>query len=213
MPVQEADSAASREFERQVENLLAKGYPALAGLREDEFLRRVMPLASVLPVDGLGEASRRTAFAVVVRSDLVPCREAIGLVELDGRPGFTQMDADDLERFTPVPEIARPPGFAHLVTDVDTGRSTLNVTPDEAFELIAAEGRLPLTIDEGIALVTHHPELLETGNSFSLLGSRCGDRRVTAIWLSKKRPRLGWCWAGNPHTWLGSASCASRVGA
>ncbi|MGQ0669203.1 MAG: DUF5701 family protein [Actinomycetota bacterium] len=26
-------------------------------------------------------------------------------------------------------------------------------------------------------------------------------------------PRLGWCWAGNPHTWLGSASCGAGVGA
>jgi hypothetical protein len=60
-------------------------------------------------------------------------------------------------------------------------------------------------------VVTHHPDLLGSGNRFSMLGSRCGDRRVTAIWVSQRRPRLGWCWAGAPHTWLGSASCASRV--
>jgi hypothetical protein len=35
---------------------------------------------------------------------------------------------------------------------------------------------------------------------------------VTAIWISKGAPKLGWCWAGNPHTWLGSASCAKRIG-
>ncbi|MEI2690845.1 MAG: DUF5701 family protein [Anaerolineae bacterium] len=45
-----------------------------------------------------------------------------------------------------------------------------------------------------------------------LLASRCGDKRVPAFWLSQNRPKLGWCWAGNPHTWLGSASCAERVG-
>ena len=77
---------------------------------------------------------------------------------------------------------------------------------------ILAAGRLPLTLDEGIAVVTHHPDLLSSGNRFSMLGSRCGDRRVTAIWVSQRRPRLGWCWAGAPHTWLGSASCGSRVG-
>jgi Family of unknown function (DUF5701) len=47
---------------------------------------------------------------------------------------------------------------------------------------------------------------------FSLAGSRCGDRRVTALWISQNRPKLGWCWAGNPHTWLGTASCADRTG-
>ncbi|MFC7594946.1 DUF5701 family protein [Terrabacter sp. GCM10028922] len=29
----------------------------------------------------------------------------------------------------------------------------------------------------------------------------------------KSAPKLGFCWAGNRHTWLGIASCAARVGA
>jgi len=87
----------------------------------------------------------------------------------------------------------------------------LNVTPDDALESIISKGRSPLTIDEGLALVTQYPEVLESRNAFSILGSRCGDRRVPALWLSKGRPRLGWCWAGNPHSWLGSASCGGRA--
>ena len=59
--------------------------------------------------------------------------------------------------------------------------------------------------------MTHHPEAVDRNDGFSLLASRCGDRRVGALWISKGRPKLGWCWAGNPHTWLGSASCAARV--
>jgi len=86
------------------------------------------------------------------------------------------------------------------------------VPPDDAMPKILAANRSPLTVDEGIALVTQHPEVLLTGSRFSMLGSRCGDRRVTAIWVSQNRPRLGWCWAGAPHTWLGSASCGGRVG-
>ena len=35
--------------------------------------------------------------------------------------------------------------------------------------------------EEGVALVTHHPEILRNSNCFSLLGSRRGDRRVTAL--------------------------------
>jgi hypothetical protein len=27
-----------------------------------------------------------------------------------------------------------------------------------------------------------------------------------------KQANLGWCWDGNPHTWLGSASCKTRIG-
>ena len=38
-----------------------------------------------------------------------------------------------------------------------------------------------------------------------------GDKRVPALWVSARRPRLGWCFQGAPHTWLGSASCGGRV--
>jgi hypothetical protein len=123
---------------------------------------------------------------------------------------FTTMDSDDLARFTPIDGVEIPAG-PYVLEDVDTGAAFLNVTPDEALPRILAAGRSPLTIEEGIALLVHDPELLRTHNAFSLLGSRCGDRRVPALWTSKGRPRLGWCWAGNPHTWLGSASCAARI--
>jgi hypothetical protein len=138
--------------------------------------------------------------------------EAIADAVLGARQGFTTMEPDDLARFAPIESVEVPDG-RYVLEDVDTGRDTLNLTPDDALPRIAAEGRSPLTVDEGLALVAQFPELLRTHNAFSLLGSRCGDRRVTAIWVSKGAPRLGWCWAGNPHTWLGSASCARRVAA
>lgn len=157
-----------------------------------------------------GEGAR-IAFVIVVGSELVPRDQAMTLVELGGKAGFTTMEADDLGRFTLVEGARVPIGSAYLVGDIDTGRGTLNVPPDEAFETIARENRSPLTIDEGVALITHYPEVLTTWTCFSMLGSRCGDRRVTAMWISDGRPRLSWCWAGNPHTWLGSASCGARV--
>ena len=43
-----------------------------------------------------------------------------------------------------------------------------------------------LTIEEGIALVTHYPEAAARNAGFSLLGSRCGDRRVPALWISER---------------------------
>ena len=101
---------------------------------------------------------------------------------------------------------------AYLLLDVDTGGSTLDMPPDLAMNRIREHGRSPLTIEEGVAVVTHYPDLLRSRDCFSMLGSRCGDRRVTAVWLSVGRPRLGWCWAGATHTWLGSASCGARLG-
>jgi hypothetical protein len=86
------------------------------------------------------------------------------------------------------------------------------VPPEQALPTITARQRSPLTMEEGIAIVTHHPEFLRKNHCFSLLGSRGTDRRVPALWISEGRPRLGWCWDGAPHTWLGSASCGSRIG-
>lgn len=87
------------------------------------------------------------------------------------------------------------------------------MTPAAAVDAMAAVGRLPITIDEGIALVTQFPAALASNRCFSLVGSRCGDRRVPALWISQGAPKLGWCWHGNPHTWLGSASARpERIG-
>ncbi|CAM5297405.1 putative protein OS=Streptomyces tendae OX=1932 GN=GUR47_27180 PE=4 SV=1 [Streptomyces tendae] len=75
---------------------------------------------------------------------------------------------------------------------------------------VAGRGRTPLTIEEGVAVLTQVPEVLVKNKCFSLGGSRCGDRRVPALWISKRAPKLGWCWEGNPHTWLGMASAGAR---
>jgi hypothetical protein len=208
--VRGADPALAAELDRQIETLVLKGYPELAGLGRRAFLERLEPLRDTLPGLSRGEGEERIPFVVVGR-ELVPPHVAIALVELGGRPGYTTMKAQDLERFSAVDGVEIPPGAGYLLLDVDTGGGTLNVTPDEAMRTIVEEGRLPLTIEEGVALVTQYPDVLRTRNCFSMLGSRCGDRRVAALWISGGSPRLGWCWAGAPHTWLGSASCAGRL--
>lgn len=204
-----------REFDRQVENLLRKGYPGVAGLAEHEFLAHLEPLRERiggLSAPALSPDDGRVPVVIVVTSGLLAVGQAMQFVEREGKRGFTTMDTEDLRRFGPIEGLELPGGPAYLLVDVDTGRDTLNVTPDEALKRTAAAGRSPLTLEEGIALVTHYPEALRKNGCFSLLGSRCGDRRVTALWLSGGRPKLGWCWAGNPHTWLGSASCGGRAG-
>jgi len=201
------------EFDRQVATLRATGYPALTQLAGEAFERLVAPLRARLSELELSVGDGRVPVVIVVSGELAPTDQAIALVDLGGKQGFTDMDAEDLRRFVPIEGVDVPDGPVYLIVDVDTGADTLSVTPDDAIDTIAGQGRSPLTIDEGLALATHHPELLRTRNCFSMLGSRCGDRRVTTIWLSKGRPRLGWCWAGAPHTWLGSASCGRRVGA
>jgi hypothetical protein len=207
-----------KEFDRQVENLLQKGYPGLVGVRPEEFTNSLQPLRKILdaglqvrtePEKELREG--HVPFVIVLKSDGGALDKAMERVERNGKTGFTVLEADDLKRFQPIESVCIPGGLAYLAVDIDTGKETLNVTPESALAILHQENRSPLTIEEGIALVTHFPEVLKKNHCFSLPGSRCGDRRVAAIWLSEGRPKLGWCWAGNPHTWLGSASCESRL--
>lgn len=199
------------EFDRQLATLLAAGYPQLAGLAEADFLVQIEPLRRLVPDAADGDRAR-IPFVLVVSG--VRPEQAISVVELRGKTGFTSMESDELKRFSPIPAVELPDSSAYLITDVDTGRATLNVTPENGVEMILSDGRSPLTLDEGLALVTQFPDVLRSMNCFEMTGSRCGDRRVTGLWVSKDgRPRLGWCWVGNPHSWLGMASCGGRVGA
>jgi len=202
------------EFDQQLGTLLKKGYPAISGKTDDEFAELVAPLRKTAIMHSAEMApptAARVPFVLVITKDLMPADRAMPLTELRGKPGFADFEPEDIRRFSAIKDLQIPDGPAYLVLDVDRGAETLNVRPDDAMVTITEQGRTPLTVDEGIAFITHSPESLQKNNCFSLVGSRCGDRRVPALWISEGAPKLGWCWAGNPHTWLGSASCAERA--
>lgn len=205
-----------KEFDRQVENLIQKGYPRIAGISVKEFLKHLEPLKTKddkLKMFEVDLEKGLLPFVIVVKSDLVDSKQAMSLVEREGKNGVDVMRPHEPKDFKTIEAVDIPSGMVYLLVDIDRGKENINLPPSEAMKLIQNAKRFPLTIDEGIAIVTHFPEFLMKNNCFSLLASRTGkDQRVPAIWINaKKEPNLGWCWDGNPHTWLGSASCASRV--
>ena len=211
-----AEFDADAEFDRQVGALLGKGYPREAGVTEEAFVGLIEPLrAEVLARSSqLRPPSRnRVPFVVVVTKHVVPAERTMPMTRLGSKPGFVSPDTADIHRFEAIEGVDVPDKHAYLVVDIERGDEYRNVRPDDALTAITARGRTPLTVDEGIAFVSAFPESLEKNHCFSLVASRCGDRRVPALWISKGAPKLGWCWAGNPHTWLGSASCSGRVAA
>lgn len=203
------DDAMLAEFDRQVRNLIERDYAARAGLTEAAFRERC---AGLRPRCVEAPRGSDLPFVLVVKPDLVPLDHAMAGTALGGKRGFIDFKPGGLEGFVPLAALPVPGAAIYLVCDLDTGTETRNVTPDDALARIQAAGRTPLTLEEGIALITHHPDRLRKNHCFSLPGSRSGDRRVPALWISQGRPKLGWCWAGNPHTWLGSASCGGRLG-
>ena len=200
----------SVDLEAQIDRLVELGYPALAGIDEPAFRAMLSPLCEV--ATGLDMEQRRPL--LVITRDLIAPEASVALLRLVGgkKPGIVDRNHDDLSTFQPLEMLQVPPGAAYLLLDVERGEEFCGVRPEEALPQIVARGRTPLTIDEGIALVTQRPELLEKNKCFMLSGSRRADRRVPALWISERAPKLGWCWDGNPHSWLGVASAADRVG-
>ncbi|GHB37322.1 hypothetical protein GCM10010377_30390 [Streptomyces viridiviolaceus] len=208
---------AGAEFDRQVGTLTALGYPAMSGRTPEQFAELVAPLRA----EAVAHANTpydldagRVPFVLVVTRELAPVERTMPLTTLHGGrlPGFVDRSFEPgaLERFVATKEAEPPAPDAYLLFDVERGEEFCGAVPDDAMAVVAERGRTLLTIEEGIALVTHHPQVLVKNKCFSLGGSRSGDRRVPAIWISQKAPKLGWCWEGNPHTWLGMASAGSR---
>lgn len=193
-------------FDRQVETLVRLGYPSLTGMSTAAFTGHLEPLRA-----SLTSTVMESPFAIVVRG--IAHAQMMERVRIDDRAGVVSITGSQpLDAYRPIDGVALPEG-PYVVTGLDSGAATMNVTPDAALAQIRAEARSPLTIEEGLAFVTQHPTALKKGHGFSLCGVRAGDKRVTALWIAKEGPKLGWCWAGNPHTWLGSGSCSGRVGA
>jgi hypothetical protein len=144
------------------------------------------------------------------------------------RSGFVVEDLTDLADFAPAPGVQVPDSDLYAVSGPERGEEYENLSPDLVDPRIRARGRDLMTVAEGINWVLQHPEVLERNHCFMTTGSRkpaavAGrwDRRVPALWISngtgrdgkdrKGAPKVGWCWAGNRHTWLGIASVAART--
>jgi uncharacterized protein DUF5701 len=149
------------------------------------------------------------------------------LIERNGKRGFVVADMRDADDFAPIEPVALPAGPVYVAVDLDRGDHLAGWSPDEALPALLAAGRTPLTLGEGIHWLLQRPEVLDRGHCFMTIGSRLRradgsvDARAPALWISngtsrdgpqnRHAPKVGWCWAGNRHTWLGFASAAGRI--
>jgi hypothetical protein len=189
----------TRPFEHQVDALVS-----LVGSDDRAALRAAVATACVEP-----EPERSV---LTPARSLVPLARSAARVTRDGRAlVLGHLTFDDLETFEPIASVRVPAAAAYVAVDIDLGAGSRNVRPEDALRDILAAGRSPLTIDEGVALLLQQPTAIQPNWGFSMAGSRRADQRVPAFWVSEGRPKLGWCWDRNPHTWLGTASCAGRI--
>ncbi len=184
-------------------------------------------------IAGLSPAELRDAAAgaggalLVVSPGLAPVSALAPLLAHHGRSGFVVPDMTDVDAFGPLDGVPVPDGPAYLVEDLQRGDEMANWSADEALPAITAAGRTPLTLGEGVHWLLQCPGVLERNRCFMTIGSRLRrpsgalDARTPALWISngtgrdgrerRDAPKVGWCWAGNRHTWLGFASARRRV--
>ncbi|MGY1735699.1 DUF5701 family protein [Geodermatophilus sp. SYSU D00684] len=195
----------------QAERLVAAGAHERAGLSATELRAR----AAGVPDDGL----------LVLAPSLLSATALAELVSWRNRPVFVVVDMTDLDAFAPLDDAA-PPADVYALSAPERGDAYRNCTPDESLPRIRAAGRTPLTVTEGLTWLLQCPDLLERNACTMTVGSRLRrangslDARTPALWISNGTGRdgpgrrgtakVGWCWAGNRHTWLGIASAAGR---
>lgn len=204
------------EFDRQVQVLTGSGLAESLGLSHSEFGESLAPLRHEIAGIAEREVSAPAGASFVVVPELAPgdLAHAVSLLHLAGSSKIGVVDRnhgpDGLAPFRALPELGVPGKGPYLLVDVERGEEFCDVRPRDAVATLTARARTPLTIAEGIALHLARPDLLQKNRCFMLAGSRRGDRRVPALWISDGAPKLGWCWEGNPHSWLGTASAAGR---
>lgn len=203
------------EFNRQVQNLIAKNYVSLSGLDQIVFLDQVNELLPIILNQNLAPVNLGTGYLpfVVVSQNLINSKDMVKSIVYNNKHGVDVMRPREPSDFRNIPSEIIPTSNFYLICNVYRGEEYLNITPEIALVDIKSNQNTPLSLNEGIAIVTHFPEFLQKNKCFSLPASRyVGDQRVPAIWInSKKEANLGWCWDRNPHSWLGSGYCKNRL--
>ncbi|MFE2478974.1 DUF5701 family protein [Streptomyces sp. NPDC059389] len=164
---------------------------------------------------------------LAVHPDRVPASALAPLLRRDGKPGFVVTDMADVDGFAPLDGMEVPDAPLYVVTGLDRGDHMSNWSPEEALPALTEDARTPLLLGEGIHWVLQQPAALERNRCFMTIGSRLRkpngtlDARTPAIWISngtgrdgrdrRNAPKVGWCWWGNRHTWLGFASTTGRT--
>ncbi|MER6721460.1 DUF5701 family protein [Streptomyces halstedii] len=216
-PVTPAVLPSAPPLVAQAERLIERGVHQIAGLAAAE-LRAFTEAAEA--------AGGAEGALLAVHPDRAPASALAPLLHRDGRPGFVVTDMRDVDLFAPLDTLALPDAPLYLLTGLERGDRMANWSPDEALPALTARARTPLLLTEGMHWVLQQPAVLDRNHCFMTIGSRLRkangalDARTPAVWISngtgrdgrerRDAPKVGWCWAGNRHTWLGFASAEGR---
>jgi hypothetical protein len=162
-------------LQQQADTLVRHGYPAEAGLSEEEFRDTCFKSLTSAAFGAKPPAEvSHIPFIVVIPDAIVPLRWQLQQIEYGEYAPEMYINPNDYEH--PASYQKQP----YLAVDVEYGQRMCNVSPSDAYILAEHHGRSLLGFGEVVALLTHFPETLNSHNVHAA-GSvlREGDREFT----------------------------------
>jgi hypothetical protein len=158
-------------FEQQVATLINKGYPGAAGMTGDRFAECLKPLNDQYVAGDL----------IVIPEQMVSLLQQISRVMLNGRNSWLDFDPRAIQNITGL----RTPSVPYLIK-YDWHTHTIMRKPRDSHNtrlinwLKKMLGHFQLTAQEGTALATHYPLIIQNSSLF-FGGSRYGMYGVPVI--------------------------------
>jgi hypothetical protein len=150
-------------FAKQVKTILERKFHAPTGLSESDFInRRIMPLERLLAknVKDTEIEESHIPILIVIPNAVVPLSYQLERI----RESINDLELEHIikpEWFENAKGVTTP-DKPYLLVDVENGHAMKNTTPKRCVDTFNDEGRFALTVDEGIALISHFPEVLES---------------------------------------------------
>jgi hypothetical protein len=150
-------------FAKQIDTIMQRKFHTPTGLSESDFVDlHIMPLKQLLlknDRDSKIEESH-VPILVVVPNAIVPLSYQLQSI----RESMNDIQLEHIikpEWFENAEGVSTP-DKPYLLLDVETGYAMKNITPKKCLKIFTDQERFPLTVDEGIALISHFPEVLES---------------------------------------------------
>jgi len=195
-------SALGSLFDDQLNAVIENDYPQAAGISVAQFRECIQPLKRLV------ERYRPTGsggipFLIVVPERFVPIPKQLQALQT------SNISLLRLTAILPVPGVHVPdnPYLALTITD---GRDFRSQTPVSCIQKLRRQKRSPLTLCEGIALVTHFPCVLRH-HAIDLFNSVYGATNVPTLSLIEGRVFIGGRNRVKLNARHGTPSCGRRV--
>lgn len=160
-------------FGNQTNKLICCGYPEALGLTEDAFRESLKELRSqLIRIADIEIPDTHLPFIIVITDEKIPLMKRLEIVNFQQWMEEPETGCQPNE----LKSLVEPPrSNYYIAVDVEIGEKTKIQYPEMGGITVTVHKRSPLTIDEGVALLTIKQDIVSFDRSLLLSGTRyCG---------------------------------------